>query len=125
MDHAIIINRGWYLSETIHTLLGVYALWKVQIQPKLAFDSADGEIRCLYESVNNTKYFQYHMESLFLHTVSPTVHWEDNTSFISLVKSNIVTPIIKHINIPVCFLQDQYYNVLYITNYDKFDIIIK
>ena len=32
------------------------------------------------------------MEALALHTGAHTVHWEDNTSYISVVKSKRVTP---------------------------------
>ena len=38
------------------------------------------------------------MEALALHTGAPTVHWEDNTSCISVVEAKIVTPIVKHID---------------------------
>ena len=47
------------------------------------------------------------MGSLALHTGSLTVHWEENTSYISVVEYEIVTPIVKHIEIPVCFLQEK------------------
>ena len=43
------------------------------------------------------------MEALALHTGTPTVHWEENTSCISFVEAKIVTPIVKHIEIPVRF----------------------
>ena len=45
------------------------------------------------------------MEAVALHTGAVILHWEDNTSFISVVEAKIVTPIVKHIDIPVCFLQ--------------------
>ena len=45
------------------------------------------------------------MDALKLHTGAPTVHWEDNTSCIYVVEAKIFTPIVKHIEIPVCFLQ--------------------
>ena len=50
------------------------------------------------------------MEALALHTGAPTVHWEENTSCIYFVKDKIVTPRVKHIDIPVCFLQEQFDN---------------
>ena len=37
------------------------------------------------------------MEDLALHTGAPTVHGEDNTSFIYSVGDKIVTPKVKHI----------------------------
>ena len=41
------------------------------------------------------------MKALSLHIGSPTVHWEDNTSFISMVDVKLVTPRFKCIDIPV------------------------
>ena len=52
------------------------------------------------------------MESLALHTGAQTIHWEDSTSFISVVEANRVTPRVKHIDIPVYFIQEQLYNGL-------------
>ena len=43
------------------------------------------------------------MEDLELHSGATTLHWEDNTSFISIVEAKRVTPRIKHIYIPSIF----------------------
>ena len=59
------------------------------------------------------------MEALALHTGAPTVHWEDNTSFISLVEAKRVTPRVKHIDITVCFLQEKFDNGLFLPKYEK------
>ena len=59
------------------------------------------------------------MESLSLHTGSPTVHWEGNTSCISFVEAKIVTFIVKHINIPVYFLLEQFENGLFVPKYEN------
>ena len=45
------------------------------------------------------------MEALALYTGAPTVHWENNTSCISVVEAKRVTPRVEHIDIPVYFLQ--------------------
>ena len=50
------------------------------------------------------------MEDLALHTGATTVRWDDNTSCIYVVEAKIVTPRVKHIDIPVCFLQEQFDN---------------
>ena len=63
------------------------------------------------------------MEALALHTVAHTVHWEDNTSFISVVEAKIVTPRDKHIDIPVCFLQDKFDNGLFLPKYYKSSVV--
>ena len=59
------------------------------------------------------------MESLALHTGAPTVHWEDNTSFIYVVESKRVTLRVKHIGNPVCFFQEKFDNGLFIPKYEN------
>ena len=59
----------------------------------------------MYKSVKKTKVIRRYMEALALHTGAPTVHWENETSYISVVEAKIVTPRVKHIDTPVCFLQ--------------------
>ena len=63
------------------------------------------------------------MEALALHTGAPTVHWEDNTSCISSVEAKIFTPRVKHIDIPVFFLQEKFDNGLFIQKYDKSSVM--
>ena len=57
------------------------------------------------------------------HTGAPTVHWDDNTSCISVVEAKIITPRIKHIYIPVCFLQEQFENCLFLVEYDNASVM--
>ena len=64
------------------------------------------------------------MEALALHTGAHTVHWEDNKSCISVVKYKIVTHIVKHIDIPVYFLQEQFDNGLFLPKYEKFSVML-
>ena len=47
-DHARILSKRRSVSGIIHTLPGVAVFWKVHIQPDIASDSADGEVRCMY-----------------------------------------------------------------------------
>ena len=105
-DHARILNRRWSVSGIIHTLTGVSVFWKVHIQPAIASDSTYAEIICMYKAVNKTKAFLRYMEALALHTGAPTVHWKDNTICISVVEAKIVTPRVKHFDVPICFLQE-------------------
>ena len=58
----------------------------------------------MHKASNNTKVIQSYMESLAIHTGVPTLHWKDNIRCISVVESKIVTPKVKTIRIPVCFL---------------------
>ena len=43
--HAIILNKRRSVLGIIHTLLGVAVCWKLQIQPDIASDSTNVEIR--------------------------------------------------------------------------------
>ena len=63
------------------------------------------------------------MEDLALHTGAPTVHWEDNTSCMSVVEAKRVTPRVKHIDIPVCFILDKSDNGLFIPKYEKSSVM--
>ena len=63
------------------------------------------------------------MEDLTIHTVAPTVHWEDNTCCISDVEAKSFTPIVKQIYITVCFLQEQFDNDLFVPKYDKSSVM--
>ena len=59
------------------------------------------------------------MEALALHTGAPTVYWEDNTIFISVVEYKSVAPRFKHIDIYFFFLQEQFDNGPFVQKYEK------
>ena len=63
------------------------------------------------------------MEALSLHTGSPTLYWEDNPNYITIVEYKIVTPGVKHINIPVCFLQEIFDNGIFVPKYDNYSVV--
>ena len=65
------------------------------------------------------------MEALALHTGVPTVYWQCNTSCISVVEVKIVTNRVKHIDVPVCFLQEQFDNGIFLTKYDKSSVMLE
>ena len=64
------------------------------------------------------------MEALALHTGAPKVNLEDNTSCISVVEAKIVTSRVKHIDIPVCFLQEQSNNGIFLPKYEKSSVML-
>ena len=63
------------------------------------------------------------MEALVIHTGATTVHWEYNTIFISVFEAKIVTPRVKHVDIPVCFIQEQFDNSLFLPKYDNSSVM--
>ena len=82
-------------------MLGVDVFWKVKIKTAIDYESTDGEIRYMYKAFKKTRVVRRYTEALALHTDAPKVHWEDNTNFISVFESKIVTPRVKHVDIPV------------------------
>ena len=64
------------------------------------------------------------MEALAIHTGAPIVHWEYNTSCISVVEAKKNTPRVKHIDITVYFLQEQLKNGLFLTEYEKSSVML-
>ena len=77
----------------------------------------------MYKAVKKTKVIRRYMEALALYTGAPTVHLENNTSCISVVEAKIVTPRVKHIDIPVCFLQEKFDNSIFLPKYEKSSVM--
>ena len=65
----------------------------------------------------------FDIEVLSLHTGAPTVHWEDKISCYSVVGAKRGTPRVKHIDITVCFLPEQFYNGIFVPKYEKSSVI--
>ena len=60
------------------------------------------------------------MEALALHTGAPTVH---KFVCISVLEARRVTPGVKHIDIPVCFLQEQFDNGIFVPKYENSSVM--
>ena len=63
------------------------------------------------------------MEALALHTGALTVSLEDSQGFISGVEAKIVTLRVKHVDIHVWFLQEEFDNGLFIPKYEKSSVM--
>ena len=74
-EHDIILSRRRSVLGIMRNLLGVAVFWKVNVQPAIASDSTDGEIKCMYKAVKKNKVIWWCVEALALHTGSTTVHW--------------------------------------------------
>ena len=70
----------------------------------------------MYKAVKKNKVIRRYMEALALHTGATTVHWEDNTSCISVVEAKRVTPRVKHIDIPIFFYKNNLTMVSFLLN---------
>ena len=96
MDYDRTINKRRSVSSILHNLISVAVCWKVQIQPDIASDSTDGEIRYMYNAVKKTKVTWRYMGALGIHTGALIVHWKENTSCIYVVEANRVTTRVTH-----------------------------
>ena len=85
----------------IHTLLGVSLFWKVQNNPVVNSGSTYEEICCIFKAVDNTNSVSCYMEYFPLNTRSPTVYLKNNKSCISTIEANIVTSMVKQIDVTV------------------------
>ena len=77
----------------------------------------------MYRVANKNKSIRRYIKALSILTGVPTVHWEDNTSCISAVEDKRVIPMVKHIDISVCFLQGIFDNGIFVPNYEKYRVV--
>ena len=77
----------------------------------------------MHKAVSKTKVILGYMEALALPIGAPTVHWEDNKSCIYVLEDKRVTPRVKHIDITVYFLQEQFDNIFFNPKYEKSSVI--
>ena len=77
----------------------------------------------MHKAEKKTEAVRKYMEQLELHNGQTTVYWEDNTSCIYVFESKRVTPIVKHIAITVCFLQENFASGLFATKYERSSVV--
>ena len=77
----------------------------------------------MYKAVKKNKSIRRYIEYLVLNTGATIVHWEYNTRCISAVEAKMFTPIFKYIGIPAYFLQEQSDNDIFVTKYEKSDVV--
>ena len=77
----------------------------------------------MYKYVKKTKVIRRYTGALALHIGAPIVNCKDKTSCIYVVDAKRFTPRVKHIDIPVFFLQKQFYNGLFLPKYEKSSVM--
>lgn len=87
----------------MHTILGTIIDWKVK-KLILPINSTDAEVRILCLSLLRTKIIRTLLLNMGLPVGKPTPHYEDNSAAIQLVQAHRVTPRLRHIDIPLCYL---------------------
>ena len=76
----------------------------------------------MYKAEKIAKVLQHYMEALPLQTGAPAVYWEYITGCIYVVEAKILTPRVKHIDFPICFLLEKIDNGIFVPKYEKYSI---
>ena len=95
-------------------MLGTSIAWKV-FKLSVPLHSTDAEVRVCLLEVRRTKQHRLFLECLGIPCPDPTPLHEDNSAVISLVKVNKITNRMRHIDIPLCYMHNEY-------NLQTFDI---
>ena len=64
-----------------------------------------------------------YMESLAFKNGAPPVYWKENSNSISIVEAKIFPTRFKKIGTTVCFLQERFYNGLFLPKYEKSSVM--
>ena len=91
-----------------HCFLGVAVGWKVNRTTLVCVHSTDSELRAYFEATKITKTYQSLLSTMGLAIQEPIIIHEDNQSVISIFTTPRMTPWVKHIDIPVCYAQEQF-----------------
>ena len=90
------------MVANFHCLLGVAIGWKVNRTVLVAVHCTDSEVRAYFQSSKLTKLYRSLLTSIGIHLQIPT------QSVISIVTDAHMIPIVKHIDIPVFYSQEQH-----------------
>ena len=77
----------------------------------------------MYKAINKTKAIQRYVEAVSLHTGARALYWEENKSCMSIFVAKIVTPRVKHIEIHVCLIQEQFDNDIFVLKYENSSVM--
>ena len=103
-------------AAILHILLGTAIFWKV-CHLILPVNSTNAELRILYLALLKTKEIMNLLMSIGLPIGDPTPHYEDNTMVINIAHAHRVTPRLKHMDLPVCYIHNEYRLGTFTTSY--------
>lgn len=90
----------------MHTFMGTVCAWKIY-RFMVPINSSDAEMRVLFKSVVRVKTFRLFLISLGCPPTSPTRVYEDNEAVVTSVNSHRITPRLRHIDIPLCYMHNE------------------
>ena len=95
-------------TSTEHTYNKVSFAWSCTKQPTPGGSVNDAETRSLFQATRKTAWFRSILQSLNVPQVHPTPTFEDNRATIAQVMNDRLTPRVRHIDVLVAWLNDQF-----------------
>ena len=111
----LVSRRSVTSGYTEYNQVAVAWLSKKQTQVSECTNSA--EVRALFTMAKRTEIFRRWMTSMGRPIKDPTPIFEDNKATIAQVLKDRLTPNIKHVDVPICYLHELYLNGVFHPNY--------
>ena len=111
----LVSRRSVTSGYTEYNQVAVAWLSKKQVQVSECTNSA--EIRALFTMAKRTEIFRRWMTSMGRPIKDPTPIYEDNKATIAQVMKDRLTPNIKHVDVPICYLHELFLNGIFHVHY--------
>ena len=95
------------VSSCLILFNGVVVSWKATRQMCIATSTTDAEIRSLFTGLRKVITFRNFLRHLGRPELKPTIIFEDNKGTSDIVRAGRLTPRVKHIDIPLCYIHEQ------------------
>ena len=96
------------ISSCITLYNGSAISWKATKQLAIATSTTDAETRSLFTGLKKILTFRNFLSHLGFPEQDPTTIFEDNQGTSDIVNAGRLTPRVKHIDIPLCFIHDHH-----------------
>ena len=96
------------ISSCITMYNGSIVSWKATKQMAIATSTTDSETRSLFTGLRKVLTFRNFLRHLGFPEQTPTTIFEDNQGTSDIVNAGRLTPRVKHIDIPLCFIHDHH-----------------
>ena len=90
----------------IHDFIGTVCAWNIH-RFFVPINSSDAQIKTLSKSVVPLKTCRLLLTSIGFVATSPTKVYEDNEAVVTSVNSHRITPRLRHIDTPLCYIHEE------------------
>ena len=98
------------VASIIHEFNNTAFAWKCNKHTETSTGSNGAETRTLFQCTKDTKRYRRFLESIVRPLDHPTPTHEDNEATITQVIKDRLTPEVKHLDVMICWLNEQYRN---------------